>query len=255
MNDIPEYFFEEVDTTMEEARTIASRAFGDAFLVRTHHQRAGRGRRGRSWFDIPGGAIMVTLAVRRRGSLDPGDDNPGILALRTGAAVAETVESIITPSDTRGTVAIKWPNDVYIDDGKVAGILIEADPRWFYIGIGLNTYRPDETARVHRWRDELTAVVPRSLREYGEIPREEMIVHTLGAAFSRYFTGGEWLEAVRRRLAWKNSHVGVTASMEGGTTDIRGTLLDIADTGALILETPTGRVTVFTGTVRRLPAP
>jgi BirA family transcriptional regulator, biotin operon repressor / biotin---[acetyl-CoA-carboxylase] ligase len=91
-------------------------------LVTASEQTAGRGRQGRTWTAAPGRALLCSLIVR---------DPPRLLPLCAGAAVA----------DTAGEEArIKWPNDVWIDGRKVAGILVEGRPQeaWAVVGIGLN---------------------------------------------------------------------------------------------------------------------
>ena len=85
-------------------------------------QTAGRGRQGRSWVTPPGVAIAASLVLREF------DD---LLPLRAGLAVA----------DVAGPDAlVKWPNDVWLDGRKVAGILAEASKaaEWAVLGIGVN---------------------------------------------------------------------------------------------------------------------
>ncbi|MDA3950680.1 MAG: hypothetical protein PF508_15855, partial [Spirochaeta sp.] len=144
---IPEFYFSELDSTMNRAREIAARddAMDDLFRVRAAHQFAGRGRRGNRWFDLPGNAVMMTMAVRRGGAYDPGDTNPGTLALRAGAALLSAIHHFVPPGE-RSRVQIKWPNDILLDEGKLAGILVEADPRWFYVGFGVNAFAPETCA-------------------------------------------------------------------------------------------------------------
>ena len=124
---------------MDWARTVAAGTPGtvDAFRVRTAVQTAGRGRRGARWLDVPGAAVLTTLAIRRGGAWDPGDPNPAVVSLRVGLAVAVAVERIGLRD-----VGIKWPNDILAAGRKLCGVLVEADPRWFYVGIGLNLESP-----------------------------------------------------------------------------------------------------------------
>jgi len=92
-------------------------------------QTAGRGRQGRSWSAPPGKALLYSAVLR------PLDRRHLLLPLAVPLAVCEVVEEL---SGRRAEV--KWPNDVWVEGRKVAGVLIEARPQdaWAVIGVGLN---------------------------------------------------------------------------------------------------------------------
>jgi BirA family transcriptional regulator, biotin operon repressor / biotin---[acetyl-CoA-carboxylase] ligase len=94
-------------------------------------QTAGRGRMGRSWVSQPGAAL--TFSVLLRPDSVPAERR-GWLTLLAGVAVAQSVRAV---SDLPAT--LKWPNDVLLHDGKLAGILAEqtADGA-VVIGMGIN---------------------------------------------------------------------------------------------------------------------
>ena len=94
----------------------------------TDHQTAGRGRSGGVWEDTQGEALLFSLLLRPpAGAVLPQ------LSLVCGLAVAESVEAVA------GVVSlVKWPNDVLLDDAKIAGILLEGDGDAVVCGIGLN---------------------------------------------------------------------------------------------------------------------
>ena len=104
-------------------------------VVTASEQTAGRGRRGRTWSAPPGKALLYSAILRPLGP------EHRLLPLTAAVAVAEAVESL-APLEC----GVKWPNDVWIDESKVAGILIEArPPAWAVIGVGLNlTIERDE---------------------------------------------------------------------------------------------------------------
>ena len=110
-----------VGSTNERARELAEDGAAHGTLVTADEQTAGRGRQGRGWVTPPGVAIAASLILREF------DD---LLPLRAGLAVA----------DVAGPDAlVKWPNDVWIDGRKVAGILVEArGNEWAILGIGVN---------------------------------------------------------------------------------------------------------------------
>ncbi len=100
-------------------------------IFHTDHQEHGRGRQGRVWTDAPGLDLAATWVLPALSLA-----NPVVLAATIPIAVAMAVE----PHVTRG-LRMKWPNDVYVQDRKLAGILIDAlgtKPETFLVGTGIN---------------------------------------------------------------------------------------------------------------------
>ncbi len=148
-------WFAEIDSTNATARRAlqSNAAYATPALLIADRQTAGRGRSNRTWWS-PTGCLMLTLVLP--GEALPSDSSLwSQLALVCGQAVAQTAanalspESLIAPpiksiptstnTSPRREVQLKWPNDVYANQRKLAGILIEsaAAGHWL-IGIGLN---------------------------------------------------------------------------------------------------------------------
>lgn len=115
-------------STSDEARALGLGGAPSGDIVVADVQTAGRGRRGAAWFGTPGQSLTFSILWR-----------PGFskalwprLALATGLAVAEACESHVP------LAGIKWPNDVWINGRKVAGILVEAGPDFVVVGVGIN---------------------------------------------------------------------------------------------------------------------
>jgi BirA family biotin operon repressor/biotin-[acetyl-CoA-carboxylase] ligase len=118
----PRLHLRAIDSTNERARTLALAGAPHGTLVTAGEQSAGRGRQGRRWSAPAGQALLMSLVLRRP---------PRLVPLAAAVAVAS-----VAGDDAR----IKWPNDVLLDDRKVAGILVEGRPQeaWAVLGIGLN---------------------------------------------------------------------------------------------------------------------
>ena len=116
----PREHHETIGSTNERARELAEEGAAHGTLVTAGEQTAGRGRQGRGWVTPPGVAIAASLVLR---------DFDDLLPLRAGLAVAD----VAGPS-----ALVKWPNDVWVDGKKVAGILVEARGDWAVLGIGVN---------------------------------------------------------------------------------------------------------------------
>lgn len=121
----PYAWLEECPSTQDVLRGSGA---SEGTIVVTEHQTAGRGRAGRSWVDGASDSILVSLLLRPDRRTDVAQ-----LSLVVGLAVAEAIESV---AGCRS--ALKWPNDVIVDDRKVAGILLEADTDALVCGIGVN---------------------------------------------------------------------------------------------------------------------
>ena len=109
-------------STNDRARALAAAGAPHGTLVTAGVQTAGRGRQGRAWVAPAGRALLLSLVLRTYDELLP---------LRAGLAVA----------DLAGPEArVKWPNDVLVDGGKLAGVLAEGRPQdgWAVLGIGVN---------------------------------------------------------------------------------------------------------------------
>jgi BirA family transcriptional regulator, biotin operon repressor / biotin---[acetyl-CoA-carboxylase] ligase len=116
------------DSTNERARELALAGAPGGTVVTAGRQTAGRGRRGRAWTAPPGKAVLCSAI------LAPLELEHVLLPLAVPLAVCEAVEAL-APIECR----VKWPNDVWVDERKLAGVLIEAQPpAWAVIGIGLN---------------------------------------------------------------------------------------------------------------------
>ena len=231
-----EWFLPAAGSTMDWARRLTAdrgcatdphRAGGtiDAVRVRVGRQLQGRGRRGAPWWDAPGSAILTTLAVRRTGVWDPGDRNPASMALRAGLAVTRMLEAFGVPE-----VGIKWPNDIYLGQRKVCGILVEADPRWFYIGIGLNVRAPVIPSGAggdfkSALPGDLSRPLPPSVGVHSLLA---LLDHTLAEALLEE----SWVEAVRNRLLWTDCPVRLERE---SAPDVSGVLTGIDETGAVLI--------------------
>jgi BirA family biotin operon repressor/biotin-[acetyl-CoA-carboxylase] ligase len=117
------------DSTNSRGRELAAAGASGGTVITAGEQSAGRGRQGRDWV-APAGAALLYSAILR-----PLEERHLLLPLAVPLAVCEAIEQI-----TAQKCLLKWPNDVWIDGRKCAGVLIEAQPRdgWAVIGVGLN---------------------------------------------------------------------------------------------------------------------
>lgn len=222
-----------IDSTNERAKRLAAGGAKHGTLVTADEQTAGRGRQGRTWRAPPGSALLMSLVLRR---LFP---HHAVLPLTAAVAVCEACESL-APVECR----IKWPNDVWVGDRKLAGVLVEGRPqeRWAVVGIGLNV---TSTRLDLPWDLRGTATSLRA--EVGEGgPGPEPVLRALLERLDDRLDDDpdDVLDAWRARDALRGRRVR-WAGGEGSATGI-----DRA--GALLVDTDAGRVKLDAGEVHLL---
>ena len=134
--------FDSVGSTLDAAHRLAPNA-ASGTLILADEQTAGRGRQGRRWTSARGAGIWLTLIER------PSDARAlDVLALRCGLYAASALDAL-----AKSPVRVKWPNDLYVGECKLAGTLIETrwrgtKPEWVAIGFGLNVISPDVESAI-----------------------------------------------------------------------------------------------------------
>ena len=128
------YYFPEVDSTNTLAHELAQQGAPEGTLIVSEYQSGGKGRLGRIWCSPAGGNIYLSLILRP--PVSPG--RAGQVSLLAALATARAIEEA-----TGLKTAVKWPNDVLIEDRKVAGILSELHMNsgrvdFIICGIGIN---------------------------------------------------------------------------------------------------------------------
>jgi BirA family transcriptional regulator, biotin operon repressor / biotin---[acetyl-CoA-carboxylase] ligase len=217
------------DSTNERARELVEGGAPGGTVVTAHEQTAGRGRRGRVWTAPEGKALLYSAILR------PLDERHLLLPLSVSLAVCAAAEELRPDIECQ----VKWPNDVWLEECKLAGILIEAKPQdgWAIIGIGLNlTIAPEEfPADLRHPAVSLYGTVTEARGK----PRRSL-PSTAAAALSRHL--GEWVEAGdeevleewRRRDGLRGREISWNEGKGSGVAagiDDRGNLLVAVDGG------------------------
>jgi BirA family biotin operon repressor/biotin-[acetyl-CoA-carboxylase] ligase len=195
-------------------------------------QTAARGRRGRAW-RMPAGNFAATLVYRPRGS-------PADLALRSFAAALALAGALDEVTGQAGAVTLKWPNDVLLNGGKVAGILLESLPGGaLSVGIGINLVAAPEAAEV-----EPGAVRPVSLQgETGVDVTPEAFLTPLATAYARWEAtlAGQGFEPLRRAWLARAARLGQEITARTGSAVLQGRFETVDPSGHLVLATAQGR--------------
>jgi BirA family biotin operon repressor/biotin-[acetyl-CoA-carboxylase] ligase len=169
----PHRHFARTDSTNTRARELAEGGAPHGTVVTAGEQSEGRGRQGRVWTAPSGKGLLYSTILR------PLDERHLLLPLAVPIAVCQAAESLREGIEC----AIKWPNDIWLEERKLAGILIEARPQdgWAVIGVGLNlTVSPEEFPDDLRW--PATSLFGRGEEGRGSNSRETPHPTPFGAA-------------------------------------------------------------------------
>lgn len=206
--------------------------------IMAHDQTAARGRRGRAWVN-PHGNFAATLVFRPGGTASEAALRSFVMAL----ALHDTLKSVVPP----GKLSLKWPNDVLLAGGKVAGILLEsagASGRadWLSIGVGINLTQAPTMAEV-----ETGAVLPVAVSEFAtaRLPVEGVLFE-LATHFARYeqmfVTYG--FDPIRRLWLTHAARLGEVVTARTGKDTHQGTMETVDEAGNLVLMTAKGRIAI-----------
>jgi BirA family transcriptional regulator, biotin operon repressor / biotin---[acetyl-CoA-carboxylase] ligase len=219
-----------LDSTNKRAKELAREGAPHGTVVTADEQTAGRGRQGRAWVAPAGAALLMSLVVRHQGELQ------ALLPLTAAVAICEAVEGLnVEPC------SIKWPNDIWVNRRKLAGILIEARRHEgvAVIGVGLNVSTTREEFPEELRQSATSLAIERAA---GEVSRDAVLAALLGAL-------EHWLvaepDAVLAKWRARDALHGNTVEWAGG----EGVAAGIDETGALLVDTPTGQVALDAGEV------
>jgi BirA family biotin operon repressor/biotin-[acetyl-CoA-carboxylase] ligase len=232
------------ETPSTNAVVAAAAADGQAegLVVAAEYQSSGRGRLGRTWTTPPRSALLMSVLLR---PVTVEAARWPWLGLLVPLAVAAAVRAV-----AEVPAQVKWPNDVLVEDRKLAGILLERiEGPAAVVGIGLNvTLRSDE--RPHE------AATSLALEKAGTTDRATVMAAVLRELASRYQS---WVDAdgdpsvVLPEYRELSATLGCAVRVElPDGTFLEGKARDLADDGRLIVDTPDGPRPLAAGDVTHL---
>ncbi len=237
------HYFHEVASTQRVATEMAEEGAAQGTVVIAELQTAGRGRMGRTWHSPASVNLYMTVVLRPSMPLA---EVPR-LSLVAGVAAAEALETVAP-----GVVALKWPNDVWLNGRKAGGIIAEAVTdgaqalKCVLLGIGLNVnlalsdVPPD-------LRDKATSVRIATGRPCDRIELAATLCNRLDSRYMEVEADG--FAAVRPAWERYSALTGKRVTVLDGDARIAGVVRGIDSDGALILDTGAGAERILTGDV------
>lgn len=222
------HYFASLGSTMVEATRLAASGAPHGTVIVAEEQTAGIGRLGRSWQSQP--ELGIYLSILLHLPLSPG--NLPVASLVLGLATAEAIQN-----STQLACDLRWPNDVLINERKVAGILTHLVETYVVAGIGINVNHSTLPS------DLRTPATSLRIESSGRLQsREDVIVNLLASidafcsmlatdgpqSILRVFSSASSYAIHRRVIVEESGAKGVTAGL-----DENGFLLVHSDTGGI----------------------
>ena len=230
--------------TVDSTNTYALRHFSevaDDVLVSAREQTSGRGRLGRQWIAPAGRSLTVSLAMSRIS-----------VGFHAGAVAGLAVLDLVREAVPSASPYLKWPNDVYVGDAKLAGILCEGvltrgKLAGVVAGIGLNVgLSAAEVSLVGRRATSLKILAEG--RDFSVMEMAERLAFFLERWYITYDRSRESTLAAWRR---ENRLLGRTIEVvDPAGNALSGRFSAIDDDGSMVLATPEGEKVFRCGDVR-----
>ncbi len=232
MQDIPLEMVDEIASTSEALKARAAYPGPETALL-ARRQSGGRGRLGRPWQSVDGNLHLSVLL--RPQSLRW----PGRLSILAAVALADTVRAFLP---NPGALRLKWPNDLLLDGGKLAGVLLEAGTApgpWLVIGFGVNL--AGAPSGLGRPVACLASVAPAPVPE----AFAGRLLQTLQGWRARY--AAEGFDPVRAAWLAAAHAPGERIVVGTGKQRVHGAFRGLGDDGTLLLDGPEGELAITAG--------
>ncbi len=231
-------YYDEIESTNVEAKSLANSGAPEGTVVIAESQTAGRGRLGRRWTSPAGKGLLFSALLRP----DLPMSDAHMLTLVTACAAAEAIESVAEVA-----VAIKWPNDLFIGDRKVAGILLEVageqdEVDWIVAGMGVNvnTEYSELPVALRKTATSLKMVTG------SPVDRSELLARLLLSLDAHYRHGlADGFESAVSGFRSRDYLLERTVSVQTRDGAVEGRAAGIDEHGALLVQLPHRAVRSF----------
>jgi BirA family biotin operon repressor/biotin-[acetyl-CoA-carboxylase] ligase len=224
------HFFEDVTSTNDVAKKLAEDGATDGTVVVAGKQSAGRGRYGRSWFS-PAGSISMTVILR------PDHEVATRVASAVGTVAACGAIELNTPLSPK----IVWPNDVFVNGRKVAGVLAEASS-YVLIGIGMNV-----NVKAREFPKELRKTATSLSEELGKKIEPSKLLGSIFLELDSLYTTIAVGETSVLEAEWRShsATLGRQVVVSENGSSYEGRAIDVSVEEGLVMETAEGARKIF----------
>ncbi|MCY2930222.1 MAG: biotin--[acetyl-CoA-carboxylase] ligase [Planctomycetota bacterium] len=222
--------FGEVGSTNDVARGAGVAGGCDGLVITAEAQTAGRGRHGRAWVSQPGRNVLASVVLEQ----GTGPLATEAVTIAAGVAIAEGVHQACG-----APCRLKWPNDVLLEEGKLAGVLVEtfstARGPWLVVGFGVNVNEAPPAEAVDR--------PAAALRTHaGAVERIEVLRSVLVRldAWVRAIEAGQF-EALHQAWVSRCGMINQRVTVQSQGRLVTGRVLDVSPLEGLVLACDNGQ--------------
>ncbi|HJX31054.1 MAG TPA: biotin--[acetyl-CoA-carboxylase] ligase [Thermodesulfobacteriota bacterium] len=226
------FFYPKIDSTNSQAKVIAGHGIHDGALVITNYQTQGQGRLKRQWVSPPKKNLLFSVVLYPLVA----PSKVFLMTLFASLGVCKSLNSLF-----KIKAGIKWPNDVYVNNRKICGVLTDVSldqkrVKWVVVGIGLNVNADPSLA------PELGILATSIKRETGgaqkRLPILKRILEEMDRLYKRFLSG----EITHLRDEWLSYSIilGKKVNIFSDGLQETGIAETIDEDGALILLAPDG---------------
>lgn len=239
------YYFDTINSTQNFATELASRPQENGTVVIAEKQTQGKGRLNRKWAS-PSGGILMSVILRPEFEISASTLFPMIASLALALAIEKVLK--IKPQ-------LKWPNDLTINDKKVAGILVDASVEsgkidYLILGVGIN-FKIDvkEVEKAIKNTGNYYGVATLVTKNNKTNPARlvQAFLFELERLYNLFLDGNS--EYIIKQWTKRSSTIGKTISVKSPTGPIHGRAVKIDKDGALVISGKGKSQRVFVGDV------
>ncbi|MGI0073913.1 MAG: biotin--[acetyl-CoA-carboxylase] ligase [Nitrosotalea sp.] len=223
------YYFETIDSTQDFALKLTSKHYENGSLIIAQKQTSGRGRLNRKWVS-PKGGIWFSILLKPNFEIM----QVSLFPMMTSLALAITIEKILKLKPK-----LKWPNDVMLNNKKVAGILVDASVEsnqidYIVIGVGINfKIEPKTIAKlINKERNEITTLVNQN-ENADPVLFLQVFLFELERLYNKLITNN--IKEIKSEWKKRSSTLGKNVTISTPSGQIKGKAVRLDDDGALVI--------------------
>ncbi|MGB6463696.1 MAG: biotin--[acetyl-CoA-carboxylase] ligase [Nitrosotalea sp.] len=225
------YYFNTIDSTQNFALKLASKPRENGSIVISEQQTHGRGRQNRKWAS-PRGGIWLSVLLKPNFEIS----QASLFPMLTSLALAVSIEKVL-----RLRPKLKWPNDLTLDDKKVAGILVDASIEsnqmdYLVIGVGINfKIQPSAITKIVRNSGNFYGVTTLVGKKEKADPvlLLQAFLYELEQLYNKLVANN--LHGIKSEWEKRSSTIGKNVRISSPSGEIKGKAIGIDNDGALLI--------------------
>lgn len=225
------YYFNTIDSTQNFALKLASKPHENGSIVISEQQTHGRGRQNRKWFS-PRGGIWLSVLLKPNFEIS----QASLFPMLTSLALAISIEKVLKLKPK-----LKWPNDLTLNNKKVAGVLVDASVEsnqidYLVIGVGINfKIQPSTISKIAKNSGNFygIATLVKKKEKADPILLLQAFLYELEQLYSKLVAGN--LHRIKNEWEKRSSTIGRKVKISAPSGEIKGKATGIDDDGALLI--------------------